>query len=364
MILNIKTLTRIESTIWAVAGTCSLLATFLSFYLIYKHLRNYTCGDLQKYIIRILIMVPVYAVDSWLSLRFVDLSLYFDLIRDVYEGYVLYCFFCLIVAYVERDFDVIELLHTKEPLAHPFPLGYCLPKIRLGRSFLKTCKRFVLQFVFVKPIIALISIVLQATHNYGEGQFVPTKGYFWLTIFENISVTLSLYFLVLYYQAMREELKPFKPFGKFMCIKAVIFFAFWQGIIISFLTYIDVITPVGDWTVDNISSALQDFITCVEMLIIAVLHHFFFSYKEFRDPNKQPFLYNSQTKTFFNNPASSIIPVIKNFFTVTSASDIIEDTKESFILPLIRSDDDILHIKEEERVLLKNEELNSMVLVK
>ncbi|GAM28301.1 hypothetical protein SAMD00019534_114770, partial [Acytostelium subglobosum LB1] len=338
-------------TMWIVAGVASLLSILLSFYLIYKHLRNYTCGELQKYIIRILIMVPIYATDSWLSLRFINLSLYFDLVRDIYEGYVLYCFFCLIVAYIEKEHDIIELLHSKVSMPHPWPMCYCLPKIKLGRQFLVNCRRFVLQFVFVKPLVAIIAIILQTTDHFGEGKFVLDKGYLWVTLIENISVSLSLYYLVLYYQCMRQELQPFKPFGKFLCIKAVIFFAFWQGVILSLLAYFHVIRPIGDWTISNISSALQDFLTCIEMLIIAICHHFFFSYKEFRDPNKRPFLYDSETRTFFNNAGGSIVQLCKNFFKVTSVSDVIMDTKQSFILPLIKSED---YLKtEEEANLLK-----------
>ncbi|KYQ99696.1 transmembrane protein [Tieghemostelium lacteum] len=342
-------------TLWIVAGGCALVAIILSFYLIYKHLRNYTNPDLQKYIVRILFMVPIYSVDSWLSLRFISISLYLDVIRDTYEAYVLYCFFNLIVAVIEKEHDIVELLHSKEPMSHPFPL-HCLPKIKLGRGFLQNCKRYVLQFVFVKPIVSIISLVLETVGKYGEGQFTPTKGYMWLTIVENISVSLSLYFLVLYYQAMKDDLKPFKPLGKFLCIKSIIFFSFWQGIAISLLVQINIITPIGDWSVTYISTYYQDFITCIEMLIISMFHHKFFTYHEYRDPNKVPFLYNRNTKKFFSNPSTNIKPVIMNFFTNVKSisSDVITDTKETFILPLISPDSK--KIKDEEHNLLNVEE--------
>eukprot|EP01132_Coremiostelium_polycephalum_P006766 gene6766-8391_t len=259
------------------------------------------------------------------------------------------------LSFIEKDFDLIELLHSKEPMSHPFPFT-CLPKIKLGRTFLTNCKRFVLQFVFVKPIIAIISLILEINGYYGEGEFRSNMGYVWLTVVENISVGLSLYYLVLYYKAMEDELKPFKPLGKFLCIKSVIFFSFWQGVAISFLVYIHVINATGDWTTTNISTFLQDFITCVEMLIIAICHHFFFTYKDYRDPNKIPFLYDKTTKTFFNNASASVTPIIKNFFTnVTSISDVISDTKEIYILPLISPDSQSQ--KEEEKILLDEEDV-------
>jgi hypothetical protein len=90
----------------------------------------------------------------------------------------------------------------------------------------------------------------------------------------------------------------FSPFPKFLCVKAVIFFSFWQGVVISILVYMGVIkggkskilakktaafyvlmkasvfvVPFVDVsTTENISKALQDFLICFEMMIAAWFH--------------------------------------------------------------------------------------------
>ena len=48
----------------SVAGICSLTAVLLSVYQIGEHLVYYTEPEFQRYIIRIIFMVPVYAVCS------------------------------------------------------------------------------------------------------------------------------------------------------------------------------------------------------------------------------------------------------------------------------------------------------------
>lgn len=56
---------------------------------IYLHLRSYTVPSEQRYIIRLLFIVPVYAFDSWLSLLLLgghQYYVYFDSVRDCYEG--------------------------------------------------------------------------------------------------------------------------------------------------------------------------------------------------------------------------------------------------------------------------------------
>lgn len=45
----------------------------------------------------------------------------------------------------------------------------------------------------------------------------------------NISVSLSLYALFLFYFSTRELLSPYSPMLKFLMVKSVIFLSFWQG---------------------------------------------------------------------------------------------------------------------------------------
>lgn len=53
------------------------------------HLRFYSSPREQRHIVRILFIVPIYALDSWLSLLFFtndQYYVYFDTVRDCYEG--------------------------------------------------------------------------------------------------------------------------------------------------------------------------------------------------------------------------------------------------------------------------------------
>ncbi|KAF5404586.1 hypothetical protein PHET_02102 [Paragonimus heterotremus] len=67
---------------------------------IYSHLSNYTCPNEQRWVVRILFYVPIYAFQSWLSLlllRHEDYYVYFDSVRDCYEGLSeLMCSLCLV----------------------------------------------------------------------------------------------------------------------------------------------------------------------------------------------------------------------------------------------------------------------------
>lgn len=56
-----------------------------------------------------------------------------------------------------------------------------------------------------------------------------SSGYLYVTIIYNISVSLALYALFLFYFATRELLSPYSPVLKFFMVKSVIFLSFWQG---------------------------------------------------------------------------------------------------------------------------------------
>jgi len=101
----------------------------------------------------------------------------------------------------------------------------------------------VLQFVLIKPVTAILAIVLERNGFYHEGRFDLSSGYLYLALINNLSISLSLYCLVLFYMATEERLLPFQPFAKFLCVKAILFFSFWQScafIIFTKLNLVDI----------------------------------------------------------------------------------------------------------------------------
>jgi hypothetical protein len=121
----------------------------------------------------------------------------------------------------------------------------------------------VLQFVLIKPFTAILAIVFEHYGIYHDGHFEFKSGYFYLSFINNISISLSLYCLVLFYLATEERLKPFSPFAKFLCIKAILFFSFWQACTFKILEKFDLF---GRQTANHI----QSLIISVEMVFAAL----------------------------------------------------------------------------------------------
>ena len=80
--------------------------------------------------------------------------------------------------------------------------------------------------------MALVTLILQAFKKYHDGDFRLDGGYLYITIIYNISISLALYGLVLFYFGTKHLLKQYDPLLKFFTIKSVIFLTFWQGLIL------------------------------------------------------------------------------------------------------------------------------------
>ncbi|XP_066595759.1 transmembrane protein 184C [Prorops nasuta] len=267
-----------------VGGAFVLLALPIAFYEIIQHMIYYTKPELQKYIIRILWMVPIYAMNAWLGLVYPEGSIYVDTMRECYEAYVIYNFMMYLLAYLNADHQLEHRLELSPQIHHMFPLC-CLPDWEMGHEFVHMCKHGILQYTAVRGISTLVSFICALNGVYGEGEFRGDVAFPYMIAINNISQFIAMYCLVLFYRANAEALKPMKPVGKFLCIKAVVFFSFFQGVIIAMLVYFDVISSIFDTDntddVRKISSKLQDFLICIEMFLAAVAHHYSFSYKPF-----------------------------------------------------------------------------------
>lgn len=106
---------------FVIAAVFAVAATVITLYLAVQHLRNYTEPHLQRPIVRILLIVPIYAVASWLSLVFHQQALYFELVRGCYESYVIYVFFKLLVEFLGGEDRLLALFNTKPKRHHPPP---------------------------------------------------------------------------------------------------------------------------------------------------------------------------------------------------------------------------------------------------
>uniref|UniRef100_A0A1L8DDT7 Putative organic solute transporter ostalpha n=1 Tax=Nyssomyia neivai TaxID=330878 RepID=A0A1L8DDT7_9DIPT len=267
-----------------IGGLFVLTALPISFWHITQHMINFTKPILQKHIVRILWMVPIYALNALLGLLFPTHIIYMDSIRECYEAYVIYNFMMFLLNYLNLEMDLEANMRFKPSVKHIFPLCWMRPW-EMGTEFIHNCKHGILQYTVVRPITTFVSVVCELSGVNGEGTFSMNVAYPYIMVVNNLSQFSAMYCLVLFYQANKVELQPMRPLPKFLCIKAVVFFSFFQGVIIDILVYFGFISnifgsDVGD-SYQDLSAKLQNFLICIEMFLAAIAHHYSFPHDPF-----------------------------------------------------------------------------------
>ncbi|KIV80280.1 hypothetical protein PV11_07793 [Exophiala sideris] len=307
---------RLGRIIIILAGVAALVSSLISFLSIWLQTKNYRKPMLQRYVIRILLMVPIYAASSWASIMSLTAAFYVDPLRDIYEAFTIYTFLQLLINFLGGERSLIIMMHGRPPVSHPWPINLWCSKVDISdpHTFL-AIKRGILQYAWLKPILGILTIILKSTGTYHEGYIGLNSGYLWLGILYNASVTLSLYSLAMFWVCMNEDLKPFRPMPKFLCIKLIIFASYWQGFFLSILQFLGAIpNDVPGYTSDNLAAAIQDALICFEMPLFAISHWYAFSWHDYADVTI----------------SAARMPVRFALRDAFGPRDLIEDTKETF----------------------------------
>lgn len=312
---NAGTGERFAEWVTAVAGVAALSATLVTILSVWLQSKNYRKPLLQRYVIRILLMVPIYSIASWVSLESTAAAFWVDPFRDVYEAFTIYAFFQLLINFMGGERSLIILMHGRAPVSHPWPLSHVLAKVDISdpHTFL-AIKRGILQYAWLKPILAVASIIMKATGVYKEGYTSVDSGYFWSGLIYNVSITVSLYALAMFWVCMSDDLKPFRPMPKFLCIKGIIFASYWQGFMLSILVGLGAIPDTPGYSAQNLGAAIQDALICFEMPAFAVLHWYAFSWHDYADATI----------------SAARMPVKYALRDAFGPRDLIEDAKETF----------------------------------
>ena len=316
---------------WFSAGAFVLLGFPISMWGIVSHLANYNQPHVQVYIVRILWMVPIYSIESWLAMRFHKQAIYIETLRDLYESYVLYSFLQFLIQVLGGEEALILMLKDKSPTrgVHMWGLQWCVKPWLMGQPVRKTvltgsesggsgggnsntravkrvhwkspffvkCKFGVLQYVLLKFVLAVAVLILEFKGWYKEGDFSVSSGYLYICILTNVSQCWALYCLIFFYYATHTELSPIRPVGKFLSVKALVFFTWWQSVIIAIMYNMDMIPHYQvtgtegidgtagqqdqEWSPEDVAKGIQDYLICMEMFVAAVVHTFIFPHSEY-----------------------------------------------------------------------------------
>jgi hypothetical protein len=229
-------------------------------------------------------MAPIYAASSYVGLvDFQGSEAFFMLlesIKECYEALVMAKFLALLYTYLNISISkniVPDEIKGRE-IHHTFPMTLFQPHtVRLNHYTLRLLKYWTWQFVVIRPVCSALMIALKLLDLY------PSWVSWTFTIILNLSVSLALYSLVVFYHVFAKELAPHKPLAKFLCVKGIVFFCFWQGLVLEALVAVGIVKASHFWLdVEHLEQALQNQLVIVEMVFFSAFQLYAYSAEPYR----------------------------------------------------------------------------------
>ncbi|KAK9071828.1 hypothetical protein SSX86_008257 [Deinandra increscens subsp. villosa] len=280
--MDISSLNREELTLLG-AGACTMLALHFTSQLASQHLYYWKNPKEQRAIMIIILMAPVYAVYSFVGV--LDLKggkpflMLLDFIKESYKALVVAKFLALLYGYLNMDISqniVPDEVKGRE-IRHAFPITLFQSRTTyLNQHSLKLLKYQTWQFVVTRPTCSLLVISLQLLGMY------PDWVSWTFTVILNISFYMAMYSLLVFYHVFAKELRPHKPLAKFSCIIGIIFFSFWQEVLIDILVESAIIKSHHFWVdVEHVGEAIKYILICVEMVGFSVFQQYAFHFEPY-----------------------------------------------------------------------------------
>jgi hypothetical protein len=163
---------------YVLSGTFTLLTCLISMFHMSSHLTKMKQPMIQRKIISILWMSPIYSVTSFLSLLYPPLEGPMKIVKDFYESYCIYQFLSFMIVVLgsgSRDQAVEVLAKHADHLPQPsryLNRFYDPPPDTSNHSkanaVMMECQISAMQFVFIRPLTSIIYVIFVLDPNSGD----------------------------------------------------------------------------------------------------------------------------------------------------------------------------------------------------
>jgi len=156
----------------------------------------------------------------------------------------------------------------------------CLGRWKKGPQFVYKSIGNIIQYLYVMMFVFAANVLI-----WTEEREILKWGVHYVryvrplpNIFKSLSAMFALYNLGVFYHELHEELAGMNAVWKFLSIKGIVFFTFWQGVVISIFVALDVVPdqredPVDHlWSQTEIADGIRNLLLCVEMMVFSQMH--------------------------------------------------------------------------------------------
>lgn len=269
----------ISGFLLALSAISSVVCIIFTAMLFRQYFNNWTQPKTQNLVMRVILLVPVWAILSTVNVALPTLHFITAIFLDLYEGFAILSFMQLIYHYLGGR----DQAQNKATMKHPYRCLGCLCFLHPGERFMQILHVMIYQFVITRPLFAILNCIF-----YYNGMLKPggLKSGDPLSLFLILGVLMCLFVamwgLLQVYRTFNLILQPNNVGSKFMAIKVYILLHAVQGFIFAALASKQE-TPDQKLNIIRLEYA----VVSVEMMIGAVLNkHLFFRYEEYIDYEK------------------------------------------------------------------------------
>ncbi|CZR55851.1 uncharacterized protein PAC_05739 [Phialocephala subalpina] len=246
-----------------ISGACMVFACIVSFYLIFRHATYYSLPKEQRHVIRVIFMIPIFAVISFLSIFWYNGADYLKPIEDLYEAFALASFFLLLCAFVQEDDDERQTFFQTSGT--------------MQKYIAATIGSF--QFPVVMTIVLVVTEITQATGSYCMTSNNIHFAHIWMTMITVASTIVAISAILRFYRALKPTINHRKPLSKLIAFKAILTLHF--RIIFTFLTSGNDLHPTSHITFKDLSIGLPNLIISCEMVIFSLAFLYIYRTQEY-----------------------------------------------------------------------------------
>lgn len=248
-------------------------ATFLfSGVQLFLHATHFSNPGQQTQILRIVALVPTFALVFFLAGFIPSAAIYLQPWADAYEAVALTSYFLLLVVYTVPDPRLREGFFDR------------LQQPKGGDGSLKWYRRtwcFVFQYLPISFIVAIATDITQATGTYCVNANSVHFAHIWLTIIHTISVLIALPRLLLFYNRLRTELKEHNVVPKLLAIKGIVALSTLQSVIFTILSSTSAVEPSSKLSYDDIYFGIPSILICGEMVFFSLFNFYAYSFRPY-----------------------------------------------------------------------------------
>ncbi|CAE7739752.1 tmem184A [Symbiodinium microadriaticum] len=259
--------------------------------LIYRHCKRASSG-LQRFALRILGVVPIFAVDAWIDLWLEGSNSGFVMllhcIREIAEAVAVCSFVQLLLSFLGGPVQLSNSLLEQEqpPVDQLGLLQFCVPPYRPGPSFVSKVIISILQYSLVTPCLFLMTTIVWRSLKDPDLARLH-RGLLHLhalpPLFKGVSCLCAMYHLVLLQRETRPHLEKFlklNPALKFCSLHCIVFLTFWQSFAVDAVaSYVrwaqsqeEHHNPQSELSRERFLESLKGLLLCLEMPSFCEIH--------------------------------------------------------------------------------------------